>query len=194
MEFHDHHPRLSQTKIMVSITGLSYGQHVRAFFPALEPCEECRSPSIKLSSLPRHSSLISIITTTQHLNPASNTHFQQQPTLPNNQTNQSTKMPITVKACTMWQVETFLPCISSPLTKKKLTFHLLHSLTDVRDKLKSLNIPFTEKGNRQIEVNISNPSGWENTSLKKACWDKLEFTYHAAKRNGDTISCSRAGK
>ncbi|KAK3900104.1 hypothetical protein C8A05DRAFT_36273 [Staphylotrichum tortipilum] len=75
-------------------------------------------------------------------------------------------MPVTVKAC-----------------------HLC--MTAVCDKLNSLGIPYTKNG-KKVVVNISSPTTWAASSLAAMCWRKLEFSYHAAVRNGNTISCSNA--
>jgi hypothetical protein len=64
-------------------------------------------------------------------------------------------------------------------------------MNDVRAKLDSMRIPYTMSGKKLI-VNISNPASWAPTSLAAMCWRGLQFSYHAAVRNGNTIACSRA--
>ncbi len=64
-------------------------------------------------------------------------------------------------------------------------------MNDVRAKLNSMGIPYETRGNR-LTVNITNPTSWAPTSLAAMCWNGLQFSYHAAKRNGNTISCSLA--
>lgn len=64
-------------------------------------------------------------------------------------------------------------------------------MNDVRAKLDSMRMPYTTKGNRLV-VNITNPTSWAATSLAAMCWRGLQFSYHAAVRNGNTIACSRA--
>ncbi|KAK4099232.1 hypothetical protein N658DRAFT_508877 [Parathielavia hyrcaniae] len=75
-------------------------------------------------------------------------------------------MPITVKAC--------ISCMS-----------------DVKKKLDGLGIPYTTSRNT-LTVNCTSPSQWGKQSLAAMCWRGLEFSHHAATRNGNTIKCSRA--
>jgi hypothetical protein len=64
-------------------------------------------------------------------------------------------------------------------------------MTDVKAKLDSMGIPYTaSKG--KVVVNITNPTSWTATSLASMCWRQLQFTYHAAVRNGNTIKCSNS--
>ncbi len=64
-------------------------------------------------------------------------------------------------------------------------------MADVKAKLDSMGLPYTS-GKGKIVVNISNPTSWTATSLAAMCWRSLQFTYHAAQRNGNTIACSNA--
>jgi hypothetical protein len=64
---------------------------------------------------------------------------------------------------------------------------------DVHNFFKRKGIPFTSKhiggGKTKTEVNITSPSTWQEGSLAKMCWNKIQFTYHNAHRNGDSIKC-----
>ncbi len=74
---------------------------------------------------------------------------------------------------------------------QELTVTSHHSMTAVCDKLNSLGIPYAKNG-KKVVVNISNPTSWAPTSLAATCWRNLQFSYHAAVRNGNTIACSNA--
>jgi hypothetical protein len=65
-----------------------------------------------------------------------------------------------------------------------------YSKKDVLTKLNKLGLPYDITGKRTITVHISSPEHWAPTSLTAMCWRKLEFSYHAAYRNGNKIKCS----
>ncbi|KAK4242390.1 hypothetical protein C8A03DRAFT_29490 [Achaetomium macrosporum] len=62
-------------------------------------------------------------------------------------------------------------------------------MTEVKTRLDSMGIPYTTSGNT-LTVNCSSPSKWPETSLMATCWRGLQFAYHAATRNGNTIKCT----
>lgn len=64
---------------------------------------------------------------------------------------------------------------------------------DVKKALDRAKIPYQTsagRGRTKFSINCSSPSSWPGDSLSATCWRNLQFTYHAAKRNGDTIKCS----
>ncbi|KAH8770805.1 hypothetical protein F5883DRAFT_416160 [Diaporthe sp. PMI_573] len=65
---------------------------------------------------------------------------------------------------------------------------------DVESFFNRKRIPYSSRklngGRTRLEVNISDPRNWQEGSLAKTCWNRLQFTYHAAQRNGNQIKCT----
>lgn len=64
---------------------------------------------------------------------------------------------------------------------------------DVKRAFDRSRVPYSIKtvGNKQkITVNCTSPSSWASGSLTAMCWRSVQFTYHNAVRNGNTVKCS----